>query len=239
MELIKDLRPELQEVLQSGVEVQRFQGSDLPQGVVIDNVRDHSLRLAAMAMSLPINSQERDWIRRTVLGHDLPEIYSTLAAGRNSDVTLIEKEQNPDLERQVAQAELAAAHIIFTSDELALYEEFEKAGQMLKTKDHELCPASFAVYAQFLDRIDGNLTLHQALSRWAISADLNLALQHATLAIDHTLGYYRRLSGGLTGLVDTWTARTAQDLLDTHLATIMDWWQESIDQGLPLELPMV
>lgn len=63
--------------------------------------------------------------------HDLPEVITCQDVGH--DVTMVEKFLNPDLARQIAKGEDDAAKELFGENDYLLYEDFERAGGLLKT----------------------------------------------------------------------------------------------------------
>lgn len=164
----------LQQMLVKAKRIKRFTGNDLPSDVVKDNVYCHTIRAIALSENLSLPSNIMQTVQYMVLIHDMPEVQNLINIGRDRDVTAPEKELDPDLESRVSKMEFEVAKEILTSYEYLLYHSFEKAGEFLKTGNLETSEFIEAgIFAQLLDKIDANLTLHRYLSVWFRSIDYN------------------------------------------------------------------
>ena len=231
------LRPGLQRILEAGKAVKRFTGNDLPPGVVIDDVYSHTIRTYRLADLLPLEEDVKLPVKRTVLLHDLPEIYSALISGKNRDITAPEKENNPQLERKVAENEKRTARIIFNEDELVLYLHFESADRYLKG---ELVPkrtvSTVGMISRIIDRVEAHLTLHYQLSEWALSDSYNMSQIVPDISLTFAFREYAMIMKkiGEANLLKE-TAEVCTRLVTSQLEIVKSLWRQ-VD-GLGREIP--
>ena len=102
--------------------------------------------------------------------HDIPEAIIT-------DVTVIEKDLNPDLAAQLEQAEIAAAPQLLHEDDIKLLDEFNAAGRFLKGDSQAVeSVTSTGILAKVLDSIDGNIGFHFFVTEWIKSRKQKLPI---------------------------------------------------------------
>ncbi len=234
MQIERILRKSLLTILRSGIKVQRFTGDDLPKGVVIDNVYLHTLRLFSMAWNLPLSESIRDKVVETVLIHDLPEIFTVLMQGGDSDTTAIQKEADLQLEEKVANRKMRAARILFDRRELELYQEFEKAWRLFRGEAEEAVPSTASVLAALVDTIDANLTLHRSLSCWASSSDYNPDKIHPDRSLTFAFRHFQLTSKILSRRANEPAKTVGTSILNYQMQIIRCLWRLPQSRGVIL-----
>ena len=221
------MRPPIKDTLERAILIKRFNGDDLPQNVVLDEVYSHTLRTAEIARVQDLGTE----VEFTLLIHDLPEVANALKKGQQCDVTSVDKEKDPTLEITIADEEYEAAKSLLNIDELALYEAFEEAGRYLKGEaaDKRVLTGA-AVLAQVVDKIDANLTLHTHLSNWAFSQDYNPNLILPNRSLTYAFRQYVQFSSILRRDYGP-TSRVALSLLKDHLIVIRNLWKSCRTKG--------
>jgi hypothetical protein len=119
--------------------VSRFETSDYPSGVFLDNVRKHTLRILTRIAQLSWdkigNLLDREKIERLAWLHDIPEV-ANLAEGRDSlhvaDKTSVQKAADSRLAAVEEEKERKFAKEHFASEDFALYAQLGRAGEFLK-----------------------------------------------------------------------------------------------------------
>ena len=230
------LRPELFELLQESVQIQRFVGLGLPDYAIEgENVHRHTLRLACRVCTLPLTDTERSEYLLTLLIHDLPETKTLIDSGESADTTATIKSTDAGLELNVEYDEMVAAHKIFTSEELGCYEEFDLASRFLKSKETNLLPTDMALLCKILDKVDADLFFHLAARQAALQNHRDLGNLWGK-AQELAFKQYGEYSDRLRTLEDTNLATTAvicQSLLDTCMIVIIQIWSKVPKQKIP------
>lgn len=208
--------------------VARFMDDDYG-GIIKESVGQHIDACVAMikGFSLPYGV-DGDILIQLLELHDLPEI------GSDHDDTAVAK-----LEEMVAvradKREEKMAKKLFTGDQLALYDDFNRAGKWLRGKTWEQNFLPESLVAQLVDKIQGNQYFHREWSKWVMGPDYNPAFVMKHSAKTFTAVQYQQFMNTLCnyqGYEDVLVF--CRGLLDEEMKTIDSYWEEVRKQGIDI-----
>jgi hypothetical protein len=213
-------------------QVVRFENPHFPKGIIVDNTRQHTHRMRCIVKGLFGGSSRLD---RMCLIHDLSEPFAFGLV----DISIVAKNYMTERELiAIENSELAAAHLIFTPSDLAIFKDFLNAESFLRGVN--INPSSFSkdgIDTNFTDKGEGNMYAHFHLARWAASPDFDPAvyeknhpmLIHAFNQYDkymQRLDLYESLGGD---------GRDARQVFVLQMECIKGWW-EGLGERIPQEV---
>lgn len=221
---------DIQTIFEKTHTVWRFNHPKFPKHVFFDSVAMHSKRTAALALALPLSKEKRGKLARMLLIHDIPEVYTT----GETDMTAIEKIENPILAEAVEQREEKFAKTIFSPTDFALYAEFNSGKASLKYPDQPVLSQD-AIIGRILDVIDGNMCFHYFITKWIRSNKfLRKSLPH-DLAFTFGFTFYEDSLSSLNKLktLEKEIKTIALSLLNDHLTYILSCWKNIPPERIP------
>lgn len=215
-------------LVNSGENVARFKDTNYPERVLIDDVREHTIRCVRIARKINIGDLDKERLERILWIHDLSEIIA-------SDTSiLIKKDMTEDQLKELKDRENESARLLLTKEDMDLYEDFENVNDFINERSGDTIFSSEALIAFVIDKIEGNLFFHYHISKWANSPEYDegfsgmnkYALVYTYLQYETFVKQINTLEGRYIDARDV-----CLDILSAQMGQVRGWWSEA--GGMP------
>jgi hypothetical protein len=231
VDYIHEIPSDLNDKINELANVKRFDFTEYPKNVIVDDTRSHTVKCICLATKLLTQRFNQNLVLRTLWIHDIPESVT-------KDVTVIEKSRDENLTKHVEEQEmLAAAQLLNTSD-LKLLENFNIANEFLKDKrewDADTV-SNEALFAKLIDNYEGNMTFNYFVAKWVGSEMYNPSLAPPDDALTHAFITGRKFSILLKQIPSAQYAEDLQKIVDLSLENIRNFWTRIEYKRIPAVL---
>lgn len=221
----------LREIYKASFSVQRYKVDYYPEAIC-DWTGYHidRCRMMARTINLP-RGIDREKLEMILLLHDLPEV------GEIKDVTSIDKAADPALALATDSKEVERAKLWFNAEQLALYEDFERAKKYLKDGGNiDFSPE--ALIARLIEQTDGNTTYHCLWSKWVKGKEWKANFIMPEKAALYTFKQYDDFKNKLQGYPNEEVGNCGMGVLDRQINLVKACWTE-VEKKIPERMPKI
>lgn len=206
-----------------GSDVFRFLDPKYPEGVLIDDVREHTIRCIRISRNINIGNLDREKLERILWIHILSEIITS------DSPELVREHMLEDNLQALNYKERESPKLLLTNKDLLFMEDFDKVGEYIKGKSNDTTFSPEALIAYCVDKIEGNLFFHYHISGWVMSPNYDESFaEDYEDAMVQTFRQYENIAGQINEIISEHPEANGicLDILSAQIGQIKGWWNE-------------